>query len=229
MKPLIAIVQARMSSRRFPGKVLAPFLGKPLLARVVERLRAFDAALPVVVATSDQASDDPLALFAASLGAAVTRGPLEDVLGRFMLALDRHPCRAFFRVCADSPVLDPALFAWAAEVFAHEPCDLVTNVLPRTYPPGRSVELVRTETFRAVERAASLPEEREHVTKYFYANAGRFRIVSIANPEPAPRGFSLAVDEPGDLARVEDWCLANEERTCRGAPCGDGWSRRGEP
>lgn len=209
----IAIVQARMSSRRFPGKVLAPFLGKPLLARVVERLRAFDPDLPVVVATSDRASDDPLALYAASLGAAVTRGPLEDVLGRFALSLRRHPCQAFFRVCADSPLLAPALFAQAAEVFAREACDLATNVFPRTYPPGMSVELVRTETFLAMESAASHPDEREHVTKYFYNNPHDFRIVNLASPDPAPPGLSLAVDEPDDLARVERWSLEREAQS----------------
>ncbi len=200
-----AIIQARMTSQRFPGKVLAPFLGRPLLAHVVERLRQIPGALPVVLATSRDEADDPLALYAQSLGVGVVRGPLENVLGRFALAVAQHPCEAFFRVCADSPLLEPFLFVRALEVYSGGDFDLVTNVFPRTYPAGLSVELLRAETFLALEKVTTDPQDREHVTRYYYGHPEACRIQNIESARPADPGLKLAVDEIGDLERLARW------------------------
>src|SRR5258706_15848995 len=96
-----------MSSRRFPGKVLAPFRGRPILRHVVESVMgALPDARPLVL-TSDQASDDPIASYCERLRVECFRGPLEDVFGRFRAALLQHPCDWVLRICADSPLLDP--------------------------------------------------------------------------------------------------------------------------
>jgi len=144
------------------------------------------------------------------------RGPLEDVLGRFDLALTEHPCEAFFRVCADSPLLEPFLFVKALEVFARGQADLVTNVFPRTYPPGLSVELLRTSVFRNMAQRAAAPEDREHVTRYLYAHPEFCRISNIESLRPADPDLRLAVDEPGDMERLEKWRQSNGEYPCAG-------------
>jgi spore coat polysaccharide biosynthesis protein SpsF len=198
-----AVIQARMTSKRVPGKVLAPFLGKPLIANVIDRVKAFDPEMRIVLATSTDTEDDPLAIYVESLGIPVIRGARDDVLGRFVKALNEHPCEAFFRVCADSPLLDHRLFAKAVSVYSDHYCDLVTNVFPRSFPAGMSVELVNSGTFAGIEKSTKNPDDREHITRFFYRNYERFIIHNIRCPFPSTDLQSLAVDEPGDLNRIE--------------------------
>ena len=103
---LAVFVQARMSSRRFPGKVLAPFRGKPILDHVVDAARRGVPDVPVVVATSRETSDDPVAHHMAARGVACFRGELDDVVRRFTACLAEHPCAFVVRICADSPLVD---------------------------------------------------------------------------------------------------------------------------
>jgi len=213
---IMAIIQARMTSSRYPGKMLAPLRGKPVLAHVLARIRAGVSHMPVVLATSDDASDDPLALYGQHLGIAVVRGPREDVLGRFAIALRVHPCTAFFRVCGDSPLLSPDLFKKAVAVYRQqeeqeqqvdqekqeERFDLVTNVFPRTFPVGMSVELVRSDTFLSLEKTITDPADREHVTRYYYQHPEKFHIRNIECANPADPTLRLAVDELQDLKNI---------------------------
>lgn len=202
------LVQARMTSSRFPGKVLAPLAGKPLVRHVLDRAAGVAGRENVVLATSAHATDAPLAQFAESLGYAVHRGDLDDVVARLQGALRAHPAERFFRVCADSPLLDPALLRRALAL-ASPDVDLVTNVHPRTFPRGRSVELVKASTFLALDSKRLAEDEREHVTLHLYRRADRFRIVNfIATPEEASLP-GLAVDTVDDLRRVEE-ILAKE-------------------
>ncbi|SMP68088.1 spore coat polysaccharide biosynthesis protein SpsF [Desulfonatronum zhilinae] len=168
---ILTIIQARMSSARYPGKMLAPFFGKPLLSHVVERIQASQISSPVVLATSVDEADTPLALYSKSLDIPVVRGPREDVLGRFAVALHEHPCDAFFRVCGDSPLLLSYLFQRAVVLFSRGEFDLITNVFPRTFPVGMSVELVRISTFLEAEKSIKARDDREHVTRFFYQNS----------------------------------------------------------
>ncbi len=188
-----------MSSRRFPGKVLAPLAGRAVVAHVLERLAR---ALPpgrIVLATSVEASDDPLVRYVESLGFAVHRGPLDHVVRRFAGCLEAHPCDRFFRVCADSPLLDPSL----VERFLPVEADVVTNVFPRTFPKGRSLELVRAEAFQRLDPDALTAEEAEHVTAAFYRRPDRFRITNLESGDPRLAETNLCVDTIDDLVRLE--------------------------
>jgi spore coat polysaccharide biosynthesis protein SpsF len=200
--PVRIFVQARMSSRRFPGKVLAPLGGRPLIAHVLERCGAAFGTDRVVVATSTEASDDPLARFLGEAGCATFRGALDDVLGRFQQCLRAHPCEWFVRISADSPLIDPGLIARIAEQRAPQ-YDLVTNVQLRTFPAGQSVEVVRAERFAALDGAALSAEEREHVTLAYYRAPERFRIRNVRSRDAGLAHQALTVDTPEDLRRVE--------------------------
>lgn len=195
-----AIVQARMSSRRFPGKVLAEAGGKPLLLYLLERLARCRRLDGVVVATSADRSDDVVQEFCGRTGFPCVRGPLEDVAGRFLLALDRFPWGGFVRANGDSPLLDPELVDRGVGIFREGEYDLVTNVQPRTFPKGQSVEVVRSESFRAACRDMTEPEDREHVTRFFYRNSSDWR---IRNFEAGGRwgDVQLSVDTPEDMER----------------------------
>ncbi|MGH3051196.1 MAG: cytidylyltransferase domain-containing protein [Gaiellaceae bacterium] len=197
-----AVVQARMSSQRLPGKVLAPLAGRPALAWLLERLAAFE----LVVATSDEASDDPVAAFCAERDVECFRGPLADVAARFAGVVERYRLDAFVRVNGDSPLLDPALVTRGIELFVERKPDLATNVFPRSFPAGQSVEVVDAKAFLAA-RPEFDERDREHVTTFFYARPKRFRIENFSAPAPYD-GPSHALDTAEDLARLDAWARA---------------------
>jgi spore coat polysaccharide biosynthesis protein SpsF len=199
---VVAVVQARLSSRRLPGKVLRPLGGRPLLAHLLEVLATVPGLDGVVVATSADSDDDPVAAFAAAAGVAVHRGPLDDVAGRLLGAAAAAEADALVRVNGDSPLLDPALVRHAVRLFREEVPDLVTNVLRRTYPRGQSVEVIRLAALRTAIARMTTAEEREHVTPYFYRCSREFTIRSFEAACPAPE-IQLSVDEPEDLVRCE--------------------------
>src|SRR5437879_4590 len=124
-----------MSSRRFPGKVLAPFRGRPIIWQVT---RAVTQALPqtrLVVLTSNQTSDDPLAAYLSSEKIPVFRGPLDDVYERFRRGLQENPCDLVLRICADSPLLDGYLLRAVAARAERGDVDIVSTTFPkRTFP-----------------------------------------------------------------------------------------------
>ena len=109
---------------------------------------------------------------------------------------------AFVRVCADSPLIDAALVEQAVAVFRSRRFDLVTNVHPRTLPPGQSVEVVDTRVLTAAIPMMTRPEHREHVTSYFYDNASRFRIHNIASDREYG-DLRLVVDTPEDFSAIQ--------------------------
>jgi len=200
--PIRVFVQARMSSRRFPGKVLATLAGRPMLAHVLERCGQAFGDDRVVLATSGESSDDAVALCAQQLGHRVFRGELDNVLGRFQQCLAAHPCDWFVRISADSPMIDPRLIESVARRRA-APLDLVTNVRPRTFPSGQSVEVVRAEPFAAIDSAAVSAEEREHLTQVYYRHPARFKVLNVASRDAALARQHLTVDTPEDLRAAE--------------------------
>ncbi|MHC4128108.1 MAG: cytidylyltransferase domain-containing protein [Planctomycetota bacterium] len=196
-----AIIQARMSSRRLPGKVLRALAGRPVLAHVLDRVGSVQRLDAVAVATSTDPGDDGIADFCCGYGATCLRGPLADVARRFRLAAEALRVDAFVRICADSPLIDPALIDRAVAALGPG-VDLVTNVFPRTYPPGQAVEVVRTAAFTAAEARMTEPADREHVTRYFYRNASAYRIRNLRSDRDYGT-MRLAVDTAADLQRLE--------------------------
>ena len=168
-----AIIQARMSSDRLSGKVLKNVAGKPLLQYILERLRKCSTIHQIVVTTSDNRTDDPIAEYCRENNTVCFRGPLQNVAKRFYMALEKYNLDAFVRVCCDSPMLDQKLIEQGVKLFNRE-CDLVTNTLPRSYPVGQSVEVVSSSTFKKIYEKMSTPDHFEHITKYYYEMPDEF-------------------------------------------------------
>lgn len=204
---ITAIIQARMTSKRFPGKMLAPFLNKPILFHVINQIKSSNLKPNIIIATSKDVSDDPLAAYANSLGVKVVRGPLEDVLGRFRVTLLKNKCDAFFRVCGDSPLLSPQLIDTAFLIYKNNKYDLVTNIFPKTFAPGLSIELINTKTFLKTEQIIVDESEREHMTKYFYLYSKNFRIYNFKCMLSKIPDLKLAIDKLNDIKRIEKWYL----------------------
>jgi spore coat polysaccharide biosynthesis protein SpsF len=173
------VVQARMSSTRLPGKVLQPLAGRPVLSYLLERLARARTPDETIVATSDEPEDDPIARLAGELGVHVHRGPLLDVAGRFGQVAERF------------------------ELFRAGDWELVTNVFPRSFPVGQSVEvLARGALERVLADTAGDADAREHVTRHIYFNPAGFRIQNFRH-ERDESAVRLAVDSREDLLRIE--------------------------
>jgi spore coat polysaccharide biosynthesis protein SpsF len=200
-----------MSSRRFPGKVLAPFRGKPLIDHVVGAVRDSLPHAPCVVLTSEHPTDTPLATYPASAGVEVFRGSLDDVFARFRAALEHFPCDQVYRICADSPLLDRDVLSRVAALAAEE-WDLVTTIFPRTFPKGHNVELIRVRAFLSVQAADLSPEEREHPTRVFYDHSERYRIFNVESGDRSLAERNFCVDTVDDLWRLAR-CLSHAQ--CR--------------
>lgn len=175
----IAIIQARLSSSRLPGKVLMDIEGLPMLARVVDRVSASRLIDGVAVATSSDPSDDRLAAYCRSHGIRHHRGPLEDVLARFLHAAQREEADVIVRITADCPLIDPALIDAVVTIRDAHRADYASNVLNRRYPRGLDVEVFTAEALARADREGREPHHREHVTPYLYEKPGRFQIIGL--------------------------------------------------
>ncbi len=195
------IIQARMGSSRRPGKVLHPIAGQPMLQLLLQRLERCSGLRDVVVATSDTPSDDPVEEFCQQTGVTCRRGSLHNVASRFNDILTEFSWNYFVRLCGDSPLLDQEIVRQAIYI-ARPPVDLVTNVKPRTFPRGQSVEVIRTAVFQDAFPEMSLADDLEHVTPYLYRNTEALHVQSFT----AKRDYShihLAVDTPRHMEIVE--------------------------
>lgn len=197
----VAIVQARMSSTRLPGKVLLDLAGEPMLARVVERARRSAPIDEVVVATTTGAEDDAIVDLAVARGWPVHRGSRDDVLDRYVGAARAHGATTIVRITSDCPLLDPEVVTRVVRGL-DQGADYCSNVLPtRTFPRGLDVEAMPLRTLERAATEATQPHEREHVTPYVHAHPQRFRLTGVK----AHGDFSAhrwTVDTPEDLALV---------------------------
>jgi len=193
-----AILQARMTSSRLPGKVLMDIEGMPMIGRQIERIKGAKLLDEIVVATSTDPSDDVLAEYVESIGVRVQRGSLNDVLQRFVDVLDNSSCRTVVRLTADCPLADSEVIDEAVEMFKNSGVDYVSNSLDRTFPRGLDVEVVRPEVLREVAQKDFRPMSREHVTYGVYT---RTDIYSTKNfhQNPSFANFRWTVDTQDDL------------------------------
>jgi len=201
----VAIIQARMSSSRLPGKVLQDIGGKPMLAWVAQRAVRARGVDQVIVATTSDPADDPVEQTCAALGLACHRGSVYDVLDRYYTAAQAAGAQVIVRLTADCPLIDPALIDQVLEAFHASGADFAANRLPppwkRTFPIGLDVEVC---SFAALERAwreATEKYEREHVMPYLYDQPGRFGVKVVDN-DPDYGHLRWTVDTPADLEFV---------------------------
>ncbi len=198
---IVGVLQARTGSRRLPDKVLAPILGRPMLARQVERLRRARRLERLVVATSNDASDDRIETLCGEIGIDCHRGSLDDVLDRVYRAACASGATQIVRLTADCPLADPSLVDRVVALHLEGGYDYSSNALARTFPDGLDVEVVRRHCLEEAWREAREPFEREHVTPFLYRRPERYRLGSLEQRE-ALGELRWTVDEPADLAFV---------------------------
>lgn len=198
---ILAILQARMSSTRLPGKVLMPLAGAPMIVRQIERVARARRIDKLVVATSLNPGDDAIEKVVRREGIAVHRGSLDDVLARFIGALDEHgPADHVVRLTADCPLADPFVIDETIETLLETGADYASNTPPhRAFPKGLDVEVMTADTLRRAAASATTPEEREHVTWGIWNHPERYRLAF--HSQPADEGeVRWTVDRPDDYA-----------------------------
>lgn len=194
-------IQARMSSSRFPGKMLADLNGQPLIQHIIDRTAQIPGVNEVVVLTSTETSDDPLATYVIQQEHKVFRGNLENVFLRFRQTLTAHPCDRFIRICGDSPLIDPNLITCMLNLARKENCDFLSNVHHKKFPKGQSVEIIKSAIFAAIPPETLTPEQREHVMPYFYEHAAEYKSC-FPDYTKNERHINTCIDTPGDLENI---------------------------
>lgn len=200
----IAIVQARTSSSRLPGKVLLPIGGKAMLLHQLERLRRCRRLDRLVLATSDDHSDDTLADVVTAAGFTVFRGDLKDVLERFRACAAREQATTVVRLTGDCPLSDPALIDELVEAFTEGEWDYLANCADErqlSVPDGFDAEVFRAELLERAAREAKLPSEREHVTPWFRSESSGLRWGHFRHLPVRPY-YRVTVDDQTDLEVV---------------------------
>lgn len=200
---VVCISQARMTSTRLPGKVLMEAAGKPLLAHHLGRLSRCRRLDGLVLATTVNATDDPVAALGGSLGVPVFRGDEHDVLSRFAGAAAMAQADVIVRVTADCPLIDPVLVdrAIAAFLDGDPPVDYLGIDVTR-FPRGLDAEVFTRAALEEAAANATAQDEREHVTAHIYRRPERFRLGAPLQPEGDAVDQRWCVDEPADLELV---------------------------
>jgi len=194
----LAIVQARMTSSRFPGKVLADLLGSPMITRQLERLQRAQLVDKIVVATSNDPSDDNLSNVIEAMNIPVVRGSLNDVLGRFIQVIDEFNPDVIVRITADCPLISPQVVDGVIQLFHDSNADYASNTLTPTFPDGLDVEVCKVEALRKINQISTDDFEREHVTLGIYRRPELFSLRNFENPEDYSF-LRWTVDTPADL------------------------------
>ncbi len=193
-----AIIQARMSSTRLPGKVLLDLAGEPMLARVVARTKRAKTIDRTIVATTVEPEDEPIVALCRARGWAVSRGSRDDVLDRYYQAAVADGADPIVRITSDCPLIDPEVIDRVVEHLTTG-VDYASNINPRrTFPRGLDVEAFTFASLATAWQDASDTSSREHVTPFLYRHPERFRIALVESERPEAADHRWSVDTPED-------------------------------
>tara|TARA_R110000782_G_scaffold243386_4_gene329991 strand:+ start:45658 stop:46371 length:714 start_codon:yes stop_codon:yes gene_type:complete len=192
-----------MTSTRLPRKVLAPVCGKPILEMLIERLARARTLDGIVIATTVNATDDPVADLAGRLGLSCFRGDEQNVLARYVGAARENDATTIVRITGDCPLIDPKIVDTVVARHFASGGDYTSNTQERTYPIGMDVEVFTRDALDQAGAESTDPDEQEHVTTFIYRRPKRFRLVSVIAPvaetDPVLR---LTLDTSEDLELI---------------------------
>ena len=199
---LLVIIQARLNSKRFKGKVLRLIYGKPLLWYVLKSVKKSKYVRKIIVATSVKKSDDPLAKFLKKNEIKFYRGSLHNVAERLLKAAKNQNVKQFMRISGDSPFVDYRIIDKLIKInrTLSVKYDLITNVFPRSFPSGMSVEIIKTNLLEKMLNKFS-KSDKEHVTTYFYRNHKKFKIKNLKTMKRINNKYSI--DRPSEIKKLK--------------------------
>ena len=201
---MLIIIQSRLNSSRFPGKALYKINDVPLILRVYKQIRKSKHRNKVVVALSNAQSDDRLAFFLKEKKINFFRGSLNNVAKRLYDTSVQHKSKFFMRINGDSPLIKASIIDRAIELHKNnKKYDIITNVMPRSYPKGQSVEIISTEILnRYIKSFNKL--DKEHVTTFFYKKKNLFLIKNFKSKLLRSK-INQCIDYPSDIKRLNKY------------------------
>ena len=199
---ILALVQARYSSSRLPGKVLKPILGKSMLLHQIERLQHSKMIGKLVVATSDEASDNGIEKICLDNNIEVFRGNLNNVLDRLYQCSKKYNPDHIVRLTSDCPLVDWQVVDQVILYHLDGNNDYTSNCFPPTYPDGLDVEVIKSEALKEAWKKSILPSEKEHPTYYINQRPNEFQMGNFEYSQDLS-GLRWTVDEPEDFFFVE--------------------------
>lgn len=201
----LVVVEARRSLGAMPGVILEPLGDRTVLEVLLDRLEPLRRApdTEVVVATTDLVADDEVVRLAEAAGVPAVRGPDDDPLTTFSMAMVRHPAHQVVRLKATGPLADPYVVRAALDLHRREEADVTTNLLPRTYPEGLEVEVISPRPLRSAVLESTEPADRLGVTRYLVRRPERFRLANLDSGYDAS-GERWTASHRADLARLGD-------------------------
>lgn len=204
MPKVNAIVEARMGSKRLPGKTLMPIMGRPAIELLLERLTYAKKVNDIIVATTTNPEDNEIDRFCIDKGYKCFRGDSEDVLNRVYSAAVKHDTDVIVEVTGDCPLLDPWLIDECIGLFLNSDYDYLSNFIEQSYPPGVDVQIFTFKALEEMNRLAKAQKFREHVTLYVLKNPDKYKMYNVK----APREFfypdwHLELDEAKDYELIK--------------------------
>jgi spore coat polysaccharide biosynthesis protein SpsF len=205
----VAIVQARMSSTRLPGKVLRELAGKPMLEHVIDRVKSSQMTDEIVIATSKNEKDERIIELAKRLNVVWFAGSEEDVLDRYMKAAEQVAAEIVVRITGDCPLVDPHTIDKVVRRHLKLNVDYTRTLIDqsnnRSFPRGLDTEVFSINVLRKVHELAKKPREREHVTIFIYEHPKMFKIKIIEAEESLQRSkYRLCVDVEEDFRLIAE-------------------------
>jgi len=198
-----AIIQARNKSTRLPGKIFKDIEGKPLLQRVIERVKRAKRINQVIIATTRSYEDESIVEFAKKNGLKCVRGSEEDVLSRFILARDATNTDIIVRITADCPLIAPEIIDKAIEQFFKDKLDFISNGAKRSFPRGLDVEVFSKQVLKKTNQLGKEKRHREHVALFIYENPQMFKIGHLIAEGILKRpDIRLCVDTEEDIVLI---------------------------
>ncbi|KAF0153127.1 MAG: Polysaccharide biosynthesis protein [Ignavibacteria bacterium] len=177
---IVTVIQARMSSTRLPGKIMLPILGKPMLQRMIERIKNAKLIGKIVVATSINADDDEVEEFCKKNNIVCFRGHLTDLLDRHYQVGKKFSADAVVKIPSDCPLIDPQIIDKVIQHYIqNDELDFVSNLHPATYPDGNDVEIMSFDSLGCAWKDASKNYEREHTTPFIWENNDTFKVGNV--------------------------------------------------
>lgn len=200
---MLVIIQARLSSKRLPNKVLKKIGNLTIIEHIIRNIRKSKKIKKIVVSISKNRSDDRLCKFLKNKRINYFRGDLHNVADRLLKTAIKYRSRYFIRVSADSPLIDHKVIDELIKKYNNiKKHDIYTNVFPRTYPKGKSVEIIKTSILKKFIKFME-KDDQEHVTKFFYRNYKKFKIKNLRlRKKSANSSINLSVDTKADLNRI---------------------------
>lgn len=197
-------VQARLSSKRLPGKVLFKLKNKTVLDHIISNLRKLKYKKKIIVLTSKNKSDDRIVNHCKKKKILFFRGNLNNVYKRYADAIKKFNNKSFIRINGDSPLIQIGIIEKAIKIFKKNKYDIVTNCQKRTFPKGQSVEIIKSNIFLDNYKLIKSKEHKEHIFLYFYSNKNKFKIYNITKKKNS-KNVNQSIDTFEDYVKVKKY------------------------